>query len=117
MSTRAAEESPVSAAAFARVSKTTGGKAYFARNWRDEKDAFRAIREDISHLYTISYYPQSNPNRGWRSISVQLKGPDMQKYRIRTRDGYRLLQPTAMSNENLTAAAPQPPPEPAPEQH
>ena len=106
VSTRAAEEQPVSTAAFARVSKATGGKAYFARNWRDEKDAFAAIREDIDHLYTISYYPQSNPNRGWRTITVKLKGENAQKYRIRTRDGYRLLQPTATSNMNLTASAP-----------
>ena len=107
VSTRAAEEQPVSTAAFARVSKATGGKAYFARNWRDEKDAFAAIREDISHLYTISYYPQANPNRGWRSITVKLVGPNAQKYRIRTRDGYRLLQPTAITNSgNLSASAP-----------
>ena len=110
VSTRAAEETPVSTAAFARVSKATGGKAYFARNWRDEKEAFSAIREDISHLYTISYYPQANPNRGWRSITVKLVGPETQKYHIRTRDGYRLLQPTAMgSNDNLAAAAAQAP--------
>lgn len=108
VSTRAAEETPVSTAAFARVSKATGGKAYFARNWRDEKEAFSAIREDISHLYTISYYPQMNPNRGWRSITVKLAGPaNQKKYRIRTRDGYRLLQSTAMSNAGtLSAAAP-----------
>jgi VWFA-related protein len=107
VSTRAAEEQPVSTAAFARVSKATGGKAYFARNWRDEKEAFAAIREDISHLYTISYYPQPNPNRGWRSITVKLVGQNAQKYRIRSRDGYRLMQPTAITNaESLSASAP-----------
>jgi Ca-activated chloride channel homolog len=117
VSTRAAEETPVSTAAFARVSKATGGKAYFARNWKDEKEAFSAIREDISHLYTISYYPQANPNRGWRNISVRLVGPGMQKYRLRTRDGYRLLQPTAMSNGvTMTAVAPEPKPQEPSEQ-
>ena len=95
VSTRQAEEDPVSSAVFARMSKATGGKAYFAKNWRDEKDAFGAIRNDLSHLYTISYYPKSNPNRGWRTISVKLAGRDLQKYRVRTRDGYRLLQPYA----------------------
>lgn len=90
ISTRQAEEDPASAAAFERMSKVSGGKAYFAKNWLDEKKAFSSIREDLVHLYTISYYPQSNPNHGWRSIKVSLVGNDLQKYRLRTRDGYRL---------------------------
>jgi Ca-activated chloride channel homolog len=91
ISTRKAEEDPVSAAAFERVSRASGGKAYFARDWRQEKQAFGDIREDLVHLYTLSYYPQPNPNRGWRSIKVKLVGKNLQKYHIRTRDGYRLL--------------------------
>ena len=90
ISTRQAEDDPASAAAFERMSKVSGGKAYFAKNWRDEKRAFGSIREDLVHLYTLSYYPQPNPNRGWRSINVRLVGKDLQKYHIRTRDGYRL---------------------------
>ena len=98
ISTRQAQDDPVSAAAFERVSKASGGKAYFAKNWRQERQAFASIREDLVHLYTISYYPQSNPNRGWRSIKVKLVGKDLQKYHIRTRDGYRLLPATASPN-------------------
>lgn len=90
ISTRQAEEDPASAAAFERMSKVSGGKAYFAKNWLDEKKAFASIREDLVHLYTISYYPQANPNHGWRSIKVSLVGKNLQKYRLRTRDGYRL---------------------------
>lgn len=90
ISTQEAENDPASAAAFERMSKASGGKAYFARNWREEKQAFGAIREDLVHLYTLSYYPQANPNRGWRSISVKLVGKNLQKYHVRTRDGYRL---------------------------
>ncbi len=90
ISTRQAQEDPVSAAAFERMSKVSGGKAYFAKNWREEKQAFASIREDLVHLYTVSYYPQANANRGWRSIKVSLAGKDLQKYRVRTRDGYRL---------------------------
>jgi Ca-activated chloride channel homolog len=93
ISTRQAQEDPVSAAAFERVSKVSGGKAYFAKNWRQEKEAFASVREDLVHLYTLSYYPQYNPNRGWRSIKVNLVRKDQQKYHIRTRDGYRLLPP------------------------
>jgi Ca-activated chloride channel homolog len=90
ISTRQAQDDPASAAAFERMSKVSGGKAYFAKNWREEKQAFASIREDLVHLYTLSYYPQINPNRGWRSIKVRLVGADLQKYHVRTRDGYRL---------------------------
>ena len=103
-STRQAQDDPVSAAAFERMSKVSGGKAYFAKNWREEKQAFASIREDLVHLYTLSYYPQANPNRGWRSIKVKLNGKELQKYHIRTRDGYRLLPVTASPDE-LTSRA------------
>ena len=99
VSTREAESMPVSSAAFERMSKATGGKAYFARNWRQEKDAFASIRDDLTHLYTLSYYPQVNPNRGWRSIKVKLVGKNLEKYHIRTRDGYSLMQQAAVTTE------------------
>ncbi len=114
VSTRLAQDDPVSGAAFERMSKATGGKAYFAGNWRKEKQAFASIRDDLSHLYSITYYPQSNPNHGWRSISVKLVGKDLQKYHIRTRDGYRLLPPAALSTGTYLSAGadldPQAPP-------
>ena len=107
ISTRLAQAEPVSAAAFARMSKATGGRAYFAGNWRQEQQAFTSIREDLSHLYTLSYYPQANPNRGWRTIHVQLVGKDLQKYHIRTRDGYRLLPHIAAPDDNDVASTPE----------
>ncbi|HSY69880.1 MAG TPA: VWA domain-containing protein [Edaphobacter sp.] len=94
ISTQQAESEPVSTAVFERMSKATGGKAYFAKDWQDEKQAFASIRDDLAHLYAISYYPAPNPNRGWRAISVKLVGKNLQKYHIRTRAGYRLLQTT-----------------------
>ena len=105
ISTRQAQEDPVSAAAFERMSKVSGGKAYFAKNWREEKQAFASIKEDLVHLYTLSYYPQANPNRGWRSIKVKLIGKDLQKYRIRTRDGYRLLPVTSSPGDEFSSRA------------
>ena len=59
---------PVSTAVFERMTAATGGKAYFAKTWRDEQRAFASIRDDLAHLYSLSYYPQANPNRGWRGI-------------------------------------------------
>src|SRR2546429_4808585 len=45
---------------------------------------------DLAHLYSFSYYPKTNPNRGWRSIKVQLVGERLKQYHVRTRNGYRL---------------------------
>jgi VWFA-related protein len=98
ISTRDAQSEPISATAFERLSKATGGKAYFSKSWRDEARAFASIRDDLAHLYTFSYYPAPNPNRGWRKITVRLAGKNLQKYHIRSRDGYRLLQRAQLSS-------------------
>ena len=92
ISTRQAQSEPISTAVFERMSKATGGKAYFSKDWKDQKKAFAAIRDDLGHLYALSYYPQANPNRGWRTITVKLVGQNLQQYHIRTRTGYRVLQ-------------------------
>ena len=89
ISTQEARLEPVSTAVFERMSASTGGKAYFAKSWRAQQQAFASIREDLAHLYSLSYYPQPNPNRGWRSITVKLVGASMKGYHIRTRSGYR----------------------------
>ena len=89
ISTRQAKLEPVSTAVFERMTAATGGKAYFAKNWGDEEKAFASIREDLAHLYSLSYYPQPNPNAGWRSITVRLAGDRAKEYHIRTRTGYR----------------------------
>jgi Ca-activated chloride channel family protein len=89
ISTTNARLEPVSTAVFERMSAATGGRAYFAKSWRDEKKAFASIRDDLAHLYSFSYYPKPNPNRGWRSIKLQLVGERLKKCHIRTRNGYR----------------------------
>jgi VWFA-related protein len=93
ISTQQAKLDPVSTAVFGRMTAATGGKAYFAKHWKDQEQAFASIRDDLGHLYSLSYYPQANPNRGWRTIKVKLVGERLKKYHIRTRNGYR-PQPT-----------------------
>ena len=107
ISTQIAHDEPVSTAVFERMSKATGGKAYFAKSWKDEARAFASIRDDLAHLYTLTYYPAPNPNRGWRRINVKLAGKELQKYHIRTRDGYRLLQTAQLASGLSSAPAPQ----------
>ncbi len=90
VSTHQAQLEPISTAVFERMTAATGGKAYFAKTWRDEQKAFASIRDDLAHLYSLSYYPQPNPNRGWRSINVKLTSDKLKRCHVRTRNGYRL---------------------------
>ncbi len=89
VSTREAKLDPISTTAFKRMAAATGGEAFFAKSWKDQEKAFALIRSDVGHLYSLSYYPQANPNRGWRTIKVKLLGEAGRKYHIRTRSGYR----------------------------
>ncbi len=114
ISTQEARLEPVSTAVFDRMTAATGGKAYFAKNWRDETKAFASIRDDLNHLYSLSYYPKANPNNGWRSISVRLVGEHLKKYKIRTRNGYR-PQPARFSVDSKTALSNTAPVEQKPE--
>lgn len=90
ISTQEARIEPISTAVFERMTADTGGMAYFAKSWRDERRAFASIQNDLAHLYSLSYYPKANPNAGWRAITVKLTGDKARKYKLRTRNGYRL---------------------------
>ena len=102
ISTREARLDPISSVVFARMSANTGGEAYFAKTWKDEDKAFTAIRDDLAHLYYVTYYPQPNPNRGWRRITVKLVGKNLNKLSIRTRSGYRPI-PERVSASTIPA--------------
>jgi Ca-activated chloride channel homolog len=103
ISTQEAKLEPVSTAVFERMTAATGGKAYFAKSWKDERRAFASIQDDLDHLYNLSYYPKTNPNSGWRAITVKLAGDRWGKYKVRTRNGYR-LQPNRFSSPHKSAA-------------
>jgi VWFA-related protein len=102
ISTQTAKLEPVSTAVFDRMTAATGGKAYFAKDWKDEHRAFASIRDDLAHLYSLSYYPKPNANSGWRAITVKLQGDQLKKYKVRTRNGYR-PQPSRFSGGEKTA--------------
>jgi VWFA-related protein len=89
ISTKEVNKDPISSNVFRRLTGRTGGKAFFARSWQKQSEAFASIREELGSSYTLTYYPQPNPNRGWRSITVELQGDELKKHRLRTRAGYR----------------------------
>lgn len=108
ISTQEARLEPVSTAVFDRMTAATGGKAYFAKNWKDEQQAFASIRDDLAHLYSLSYYPKANPNSGWRTVTIRLVGEQLKKYRVRTRSGYRPLPSRFSGNRAVSDASPGP---------
>jgi len=89
ISTNEISKDPISANVFRRISTRTGGKAYFATNWQKQVEAFEAIREDLGNSYTVTYYPQTNPNEGFRKIAVEVVSDAGKKYRVQARPGYR----------------------------
>ena len=89
ISTNEISKDPISASVFRRISTRTGGKAYFATNWQKQVEAFEAIREDLGNSYTVTYYPQTNPNEGFRKIAVEVVPDAGKKYKVFARPGYR----------------------------
>lgn len=89
ISTSEVNKDPISSTIFKRISTNTGGKSYFAKTWQKQVEAFESIREDLGNSYTVTYYPQPNPNEGFRRIRVELTPDAMRKYKVRARPGYR----------------------------
>ncbi|HSW49609.1 MAG TPA: VWA domain-containing protein, partial [Bryobacteraceae bacterium] len=89
ISTNEVSKDSISSALFQRLTNRTGGKAYFARTWQRQVEAFESIREDLGNSYTVTYYPAPNPNEGFRRISVEIVSDVAKKYRVRARPGYR----------------------------
>jgi VWFA-related protein len=89
ISTSEVTKDPVSSGIFRRITSSTGGKSYFAKTWQKQVEAFESIREDLGNSYTVTYYPQPNPNEGFRRINIEILSEDGKKYKIRARPGYR----------------------------
>ncbi|MCU1262194.1 MAG: von Willebrand factor, type [Bryobacterales bacterium] len=82
------ESDPISNAVFHRITKGTGGHAYFAKTWQKQSAAFRSIGDDLANSYLITYYPEQNPNRGFRKITVNVASGAQSRLQVRARSGY-----------------------------
>jgi VWFA-related protein len=89
ISTNDVNKDPISSSVFRRITSSTGGKAYWARSWQKQVEAFDAIREDIGNSYAVTYYPAPNPNEGFRKVNIEIVTDAGRKYRVRSRPGYR----------------------------
>jgi Ca-activated chloride channel homolog len=89
ISTNDVNKDPISSNVFKRIATRTGGKAYWAKTWQKQVEAFEAIREDLGNSYTVTYYPAPNQNEGFRKIDIQIVSDTGKHYRVRSRPGYR----------------------------
>ena len=89
ISTADVTRDPVSSNVFRRIASRTGGKSFFAKTWQKQVEAFESIREDLGNSYTVTYYPQANPNEGFRKITVEIVSDPGKKLRVSARPGYR----------------------------
>jgi Ca-activated chloride channel family protein len=89
ISTNEVNKDPISSSVFRRLAQRTGGKAYWAKTWQRQVEAFESIREDLGNSYTVTYYPAPNPNEGFRKILVEISSDPGKKLRVNSRPGYR----------------------------
>ena len=89
ISTNEVNKDSISSSVFRRITSRTGGKAYWAKTWQKQVEAFESIREDLGNSYTVTYYPAANPNEAFRKINVEITSDAGKKYRVRSRPGYR----------------------------
>jgi VWFA-related protein len=89
ISTNEVNKDAISSGAFRRITARTGGKAYWAKTWQRQVEAFESIREDLGNSYTVTYYPAPNPNEGFRKLAVDIVTDVAKKYRLQYRPGYR----------------------------
>jgi VWFA-related protein len=74
-----------------KISERTGGRAYFPRDERELREAFKQIQEEMRSQYLLAYEP-SNPSKDgtYRKIEIQLANPELAKQKIKLthRQGY-----------------------------
>ena len=74
-----------------KISERTGGRAYFPRDERELRDAFKQIQEEMRSQYLIAYEPSDQKRDGsYRKIEIQLTNQMLVKDKVKVthRQGY-----------------------------
>lgn len=74
-----------------KISERTGGRAYFPRDERELRDAFKQIQDEMRSQYLIAYEPSDQRRDGsFRKIKIDLTNSQLQrdKVKITHRQGY-----------------------------
>jgi len=89
VSTRGRRDGSTSAQGLTHLTEETGGRVFWAHEWREQDQALSVIREGFASTYTVAYYPTSTSNREFRKVSIDLAGQFGSNYHVQTRSGYR----------------------------
>lgn len=85
--------------ALRRLTKATGGRAYFPESVSEVSDVTVQIAREIRQQYTIGYIPSRRAPEGqYRPIRVTAKAPGLGKLQVRTRAGYLIPSERRMSS-------------------
>jgi VWFA-related protein len=83
-----AADSPALRDRLQRLSRVSGGRAFFTRDISELRRVFEEIVDDLANQYAIGYTPARPPDNAWRTIDVDVRG----SYTVRARQGYRALK-------------------------
>jgi Ca-activated chloride channel homolog len=90
--------------ALERLSRETGGIAYFPNSLRDVDSIAAAIARDIRDQYTIGYHSSKPASLGgYRVVRVEAEAPKHGKVIVRTRRGYFARKPVPAPQHTQTA--------------
>lgn len=72
-----------------RLSKATGGIAFFPTSLQEVADISRRIARDLREQYTLGFVPEKTGSAdSFRQLTVKVSVPGRGKLRVRTRSGY-----------------------------
>ncbi len=80
-----------------KITERTGGRAYFPRDERELRDAFRQIQDEMRSQYLLAYEPSNQLRDGsYRRIEIQLTNPQLAKEKVKVthRQGYFAKSPS-----------------------
>jgi VWFA-related protein len=69
--------------ALRKLSERTGGRAFFPRDERELREAFKLIQDEMRSQYLIAYAPTNQKRDGsYRRIEIQLVNPELAKQKV-----------------------------------
>ncbi len=74
-----------------KISEKTGGRAYYPRDERELREAFKQIQDEMRSQYLVAYEPANQSRDGsYRKIEIQLSNAQLQKDKVKVthRQGY-----------------------------
>ncbi|MBK7933055.1 MAG: VWA domain-containing protein [Acidobacteria bacterium] len=79
-----------------KIAERTGGRAFFPRDERELREAFKQIEDEMRSQYLIAYEPSNQTLDGsYRKIEIQLANQQLQKDKVKVthRQGYFAKSP------------------------